>query len=149
MQRYQSLVRTSSEQLTWLELKQLLESRLAVYISRAIFTPSTSNPISSLRQEKTILTIPCKTYNGPKPLSTIVIHLIIHNLNRYQAQKKNPDVKRKRRFRPGTVALREIRRYQRSTELLIRRLPFQRLVREIALGYKVKVLSYFLIHVFL
>ena len=34
--------------------------------------------------------------------------------------------------RPGTVALREIRRYQRSTDLLIRRAPFQRLVREIA-----------------
>lgn len=33
---------------------------------------------------------------------------------------------------PGTVALREIRRYQKSTELLIRKLPFQRLVREIA-----------------
>ena len=36
------------------------------------------------------------------------------------------------RFRPGTVALREIRRYQKSTELLIRKLPFQRLCREIA-----------------
>lgn len=35
-------------------------------------------------------------------------------------------------FSPGTVALREIRRYQKSTELLIRKLPFQRLVREIA-----------------
>lgn len=33
------------------------------------------------------------------------------------------------RFRPGTVALREIRKYQRSTELLIRKLPFARLVR--------------------
>jgi histone H3 len=41
-------------------------------------------------------------------------------------------VKRHHRFRPGTVALRDIRRYQRSTELLIRKLPFQRLVREIA-----------------
>ena len=37
-----------------------------------------------------------------------------------------------RRYRPGTVALREIRRFQKSTELLIRKLPFQRLVREIA-----------------
>jgi histone H3/H4 len=36
------------------------------------------------------------------------------------------------RFRPGTVALREIRRYQKSADLLIRRLPFQRIVREIA-----------------
>merc|ERR1712006_26390 len=35
-------------------------------------------------------------------------------------------------YRPGTVALRDIRRYQKGTELLIRKLPFQRLVREIA-----------------
>ena len=40
------------------------------------------------------------------------------------------------RYRPGTVALREIRRYQKSTELLIRRLPFQRLVWEIAQDLK-------------
>jgi len=33
------------------------------------------------------------------------------------------------RFRPGTVALREIRKYQRSTELLIRKMPFARLVQ--------------------
>ena len=39
---------------------------------------------------------------------------------------------RKRRYRPGTVALREIRRYQRSTETLIKKAPFQRLVREVA-----------------
>lgn len=36
------------------------------------------------------------------------------------------------RFRPGTVALREIRKYQKSTDLLLRKLPFSRLVREIA-----------------
>ena len=46
-------------------------------------------------------------------------------------------VKKPHRFRPGTVALREIRRYQKSTELLIRKLPFQRLVREIAQDFKV------------
>ena len=44
--------------------------------------------------------------------------------------------KKAHRFRPGTVALREIRRYQKSTDLLIRKLPFQRLVREIAQDYK-------------
>jgi histone H3 len=38
--------------------------------------------------------------------------------------------------RPGTVALREIRRYQKSTDLLIRKLPFQRLVRELAMDFK-------------
>ena len=41
-------------------------------------------------------------------------------------------MKKAHRFRPGTVALREIRRYQKSTDLLVRKLPFQRLVREIS-----------------
>lgn len=35
---------------------------------------------------------------------------------------------KKRRFRPGTRALREIRKYQKSTDLLIQKLPFSRLV---------------------
>ena len=46
------------------------------------------------------------------------------------------NVKKPHRYRPGTVALREIRKYQKSTELLIRKLPFQRLVREIAQEFK-------------
>ena len=41
-------------------------------------------------------------------------------------------IKKPHRYRPGTVALREIRKYQKGTELLIRKLPFSRLVREIA-----------------
>ncbi|KAK5584508.1 hypothetical protein RB653_006120 [Dictyostelium firmibasis] len=45
-------------------------------------------------------------------------------------------LKKTHRFRPGTVALREIRRYQKSSELLIKKLPFQRLVREIAQEFK-------------
>lgn len=40
------------------------------------------------------------------------------------------------RYRPGTLALKEIRRYQKSTELLIKKLPFQRLVRETAQIFK-------------
>lgn len=45
-------------------------------------------------------------------------------------------VRKPHRYRPGTVALREIRRYQKTTELLIRKLPFQRLTREIAQEFK-------------
>ena len=48
-------------------------------------------------------------------------------------------MKKPHRYRPGTVALREIRRYQKSTELLIRKLPFQRLVREIAQEFKAEL----------
>lgn len=44
--------------------------------------------------------------------------------------------KKVRRYRPGTVALKEIRRYQKTTELLIRHAPFQRLVREISTKFK-------------
>ena len=57
----------------------------------------------------------------------------------FAARKSAPatgGVKKPHRYRPGTVALREIRRYQKSTELLIRKLPFQRLVREIAQDFK-------------
>ncbi|EXJ71906.1 histone H3-like centromeric protein A [Cladophialophora psammophila CBS 110553] len=54
---------------------------------------------------------------------------------RPRAQPGDPvPVRRPRRYRPGTLALREIRRYQQSTDLLILKLPFARLVREIALS---------------
>ena len=49
------------------------------------------------------------------------------------------EARRRRRYRPGTVALREIRRYQKSADLLIRKAPFQRLVREIVQDFKVDV----------
>ena len=55
------------------------------------------------------------------------------------ARKASPaggGMKKPRRFRPGTVALREIRRYQKSTKTLLRRSPFQRLVREVASDFK-------------
>lgn len=51
------------------------------------------------------------------------------------ARKSAPvmgQIKKPRRWRPGTRALQEIRKYQKSTDLLIRKLPFQRLVREIS-----------------
>lgn len=57
--------------------------------------------------------------------------LVAQNL----ARKSAPvfvGVKKPRRFRPGSVAVRQIKKYQRTTELLIRRLPFQRLVRDVA-----------------
>ena len=56
-------------------------------------------------------------------------------------KKKGVDVhrqsapKKPHRFRPGTVALREIRRFQKTTDLLLKRAPFQRLVREICGDY--------------
>ncbi|XP_006210305.1 histone H3.3A-like [Vicugna pacos] len=55
------------------------------------------------------------------------------------ARKSAPStggMKKPHHYRPGTVALHEIRHYQKSTELLIRKLPFQRLVWEIAQDLK-------------
>ena len=46
-------------------------------------------------------------------------------------KKKTKEEKPKRKYRLGTLALREIQKYQRSTDLLIRKLPFMRLVQEI------------------
>ncbi|MEQ2231759.1 hypothetical protein ILYODFUR_003942 [Ilyodon furcidens] len=59
-----------------------------------------------------------------------------YQADRSKSAPSTGGVKKPHRYRPGTVALREIRRYQKSTELLIRKLPFQRLVREIAQDFK-------------
>ena len=44
-----------------------------------------------------------------------------------------------KRYRPGCLALQEIHHYQKCTNLLIRKLPFQRLIRELAQKFKVDV----------
>uniref|UniRef100_A0AAZ3SI63 Core Histone H2A/H2B/H3 domain-containing protein n=1 Tax=Oncorhynchus tshawytscha TaxID=74940 RepID=A0AAZ3SI63_ONCTS len=46
-----------------------------------------------------------------------------------------PPPRKKTRFRPGTRALMEIRKYQKSTDLLLRKGPFARLVREVCQTY--------------
>ncbi|EPY27914.1 histone H3 [Strigomonas culicis] len=53
-----------------------------------------------------------------------------------KAPRAASGVKHARRWRPGTVALREVKKFQRSVDLLIQRAPFQRLVREIAAAQK-------------
>jgi histone H3 len=58
---------------------------------------------------------------------------------RQKARKTAPGtggLKVKGRYRPGVVALKEIRKYQKSTDMLIPKLPFHRLVREIAQNFK-------------
>ncbi|TPX34876.1 hypothetical protein SmJEL517_g02657 [Synchytrium microbalum] len=51
---------------------------------------------------------------------------------RPEPKARAPTARTRRRYRPGQVALKEIRQYQKSTELLLRKLPFARLVREVA-----------------
>jgi len=57
---------------------------------------------------------------------------------RERCREMKPGNKKPRRFRPGTKALRDIRRYQRSTEMLIRKAPFQRLVKQCSHELSVK-----------
>ena len=73
-----------------------------------------------------------KTIGGKAPR----IGKVIKKQSKKSSRKVAGGVKKPHRYRPGTVALREIRKYQKSTELLIRKLPFQRLVREIAQDFK-------------
>ncbi|KAK9809098.1 hypothetical protein WJX72_009360 [[Myrmecia] bisecta] len=69
----------------------------------------------------------CQAYPALPPTSTMQI---VRKTSPNQAGIKKP-----RRFGPGTVALCEIRKFQASTNLLIRKRPFQRLVREICQAF--------------
>ena len=51
------------------------------------------------------------------------------NRGRKKSQAATTGKENKRKYRPGTVALREIRRYQKSTDLLLRKAPFMRYIR--------------------
>jgi histone H3/H4 len=66
-------------------------------------------------------------------------HKQLAHRSRPRARRNAPTgggVKRPHRFRPGTVALREIRKYQKSTNLLLLQGPFRRLVREISQDFR-------------
>ncbi|CAK9816548.1 Histone H3 [Anthophora quadrimaculata] len=68
----------------------------------------------------------CKSTSGKAPRT---------QFSTKAARKSTPatgGLKKPHRYRPGTVAVREIHRYQKSAELFIRKLPFQRFIREIA-----------------
>lgn len=80
-----------------------------------------------------VKTVPRKQ-TGYKTLKVASMHAMAQKAARVSSSMGA--VKRPRRYRPGTVALREIRHYQKSSELLIRKLPFQRLVREITQSFK-------------
>lgn len=64
--------------------------------------------------------------NGKQRFPSATIKDLNLRLTRFQTVEEG---RKPRRYRPGTIALREIRRYQRSTDLLLLKLPFSRLVR--------------------
>jgi histone H3 len=73
-----------------------------------------------------------RTSIGGKKVMTSLVGVAGSNISMHPVKKAH-------RYRPGTVALREIRRYQKSTDLLIRKMPFQRLVREIAQDFRSEI----------
>ena len=68
---------------------------------------------------------------GKQPRKFLVSRLL------RKGMKATGGIKKPHRYRPSLVALREIRRYQLSTENLIKRTPFQRLIREISQEYRI------------
>ena len=79
-----------------------------------------------------------KTASGGKAPRKKTLTKVARKLAARKGSKGGPPagVKKPYRYRPGTVALSEIQHYQKSTDLLIRKLPFLRLVRQIAQYYK-------------
>ena len=86
------------------------------------------------------LIAPFARFALPPAISRLPLRAPRKQLATKAARKNAPSaaagVKKPHRYRPGTVALREIRKYQASTGLLIRKLPFQRVVRELAHEFK-------------
>ena len=97
---------------------------------------------SKTTAQKKISKTPRKQLATKNPTKTLTKEQARKNVARAAAaaQKnlgnKMGSIKKPMRYKPGTVALREIHHYQKSTELLIRKLPFNRLVREIAQDFK-------------
>jgi histone H3/H4 len=97
-------------------------------------SPPTSPPTSSRKKRKAEIPLRAAQKTPAKRTSSTPASVLRRKTGTPVAQM----TPLRRRYRPGTVALREIRYYQRSTELLIRKLPFARLVREIQTQYSTK-----------
>ncbi|XP_053329551.1 histone H3-like centromeric protein A [Spea bombifrons] len=85
--------------------------------------PSTATPPSKRKSR------PPQRRSPPEPVAPPTTS------RRGRRAEEERETAQRRRFRPGTRALMEIRKYQKSTELLIRKAPFQRLVREVCMTY--------------
>lgn len=67
----------------------------------------------------------------PKQSTSALSHSILSTKRRKKLHTFERDEAKKRRRKPGTVALRQIKFYQKTTELLLRALPFARVVKEV------------------
>ena len=97
-------------------------------------TTTTTTPIvnGDGQVQSQVKTQPRKSTGGksPRPITKMNIH-------GQPIQPKTKNGKKPHRYRPGTVAIREIRKYQKTGDLLLKKAPFQRLVKEIAHEFKI------------
>lgn len=138
--------------------KDLAESRATHGTSDGLITDHTSSPtprsLAPHRRSSTAL----RVLPAPSPAAASGPHPNAMARTKQTATRKDPNetprrrratkklprrasqaaapVPPKRHYRPGTKVLRDIRRFQRTTELLLPKLPFGRLVRELADNYK-------------
>ena len=95
--------------------------------------PQIHRPVTTLGKD---VQPPRKEIKAPRKGGKQPRKFISHKMLR-KGIKPTGGLKKPHRYRPGMVALREIRRYQRSTENLIKRTPFQKLIREILQEYRI------------
>jgi histone H3 len=79
--------------------------------------------------------------NQNKRVKMVARKAVLHHVpivvsNKNKKVEDHHMMKKKKRFRPGTMALREIRQYQKGSQLLIPKRRFQRLVKEVAFDFK-------------
>ena len=96
--------------------------------------PQIHGPVTAIRKDiqPPRKDIPQAPRKGGKQPRKIISHKMLR-----KGMRPTGGLKKPHRYQPGTVALREIRCYQRSTENLIKRTPFQKLIREISQEYRI------------
>ncbi len=87
---------------------------------------TTKSPEVSKSKKTTLSQSKTQESSSESPVSSPVPKKVLKSTGLMRPYSTSPA--KKRRFRPGTRALMEIRKYQKGTELLIARLPFARLV---------------------
>ncbi|KAL6719631.1 centromeric DNA-binding histone H3-like protein cse4 [Lecanora helva] len=95
----------------------------------------TGRPSTGAKGSRKSIGTPKKRRQSGRAGNSVLPHPLSGRPTNSDTSNADEETSRKpRRYRPGTIALREIRRYQRSTDLLLLKLPFSRLVREIAIS---------------
>ncbi|CRH01738.1 histone H3-like centromeric protein CSE4, putative [Plasmodium relictum] len=90
------------------------------------------NPLNTFNKEKNLntnKTIPIRSHNQTSAKSNNINSGNLNGISQNAINKAR--IRRPHRYRPGVLALKEIRAYQASTQLLIPKIPFVRVVKEI------------------